>query len=127
MSEKLNFRKIVAYLFCITLIAILLHVCRNQNHLLKAVQTFYSARLFLYISWGEVGVFLQIMVFQHKKADNNIKNLKIIQSQISSLLCNTVLRKLQKHSINVLMTVCIYLLIVSHQSIATYNVLLLVI
>lgn len=52
MSEKLNFRKIVAYLFCITLIAILLRVCRNQNHVLKAVQTFYSARLFLYISWG---------------------------------------------------------------------------
>lgn len=39
-------------------------------------------------------MFLQIMVFQHKKADNNIKNLKIIQSQISSLLCNTVLRKI---------------------------------
>lgn len=52
MSEKLSFRKIVAYLFCNTLIAILLRVCRNQNHLLKAVQTFYSPRLFLYISWG---------------------------------------------------------------------------
>lgn len=49
---KINFRKIVAYLFCITLIAILLRVFRNQNHLLKAVQTFYSAVLFLYISGG---------------------------------------------------------------------------
>lgn len=52
MSEKLNFSKIEALLFCITLIAILLRVCRNKNNLLKAAQTFYSARLFLYISGG---------------------------------------------------------------------------
>lgn len=102
MFKKENkIRKIVAYLSCITLISILLRVFRNQNHLLKAAQMFYSAVLFLYIS-GRGGKcvlskkksFLRIKIFQQNKTDNKIENLKIIQSHVSKLLCNKILRKI---------------------------------
>lgn len=103
MFKKENkIRKIVAYLSCITLISILLRVFRNQNHLLRAAQMFYSAVLFLYIS-GRGGKcvlskkkksFLRIKIFQQNKTDNKIENLKIIQSHVSKLLCNKILRKI---------------------------------
>lgn len=61
---------------------------------------FYSAVLFLYISGGGGWYvlykkpFLRIMIFQQNKTDNEVENLKIIQSHVSKLLCNKILIKI---------------------------------
>lgn len=34
------------------------------------------------------------MIFQQNKTDNKVENLKIIQSHVSKLLCNNILRKI---------------------------------